>query len=131
VRFLEFMKIGPAHDTNFSRFVPADEMIATLERHVALLPVAVPHDSTSFVFETPDGARLGFIASESKPFCGACSRLRLSATGMLRSCLMSEKGASLRGLPVSAYDGVLPAVLAMKPTGRIESVAQAMHEIGG
>lgn len=131
VRFLEFMKIGPAHGTNFDRFVPADEMIASLERHVALLPVAVPHDSTSFVYETADGARLGFIASESKPFCGTCSRLRLSATGVLRSCLMSEKGLSLRDAAVGEYDAILPAVLAMKPTGRLESVAQAMHEIGG
>ncbi len=135
VRFLEFMKIGPGHVTTFDRFVSADEMIARLEPHVTLRPVAVPHDSTSFVFETEGGGRLGFIASESKPFCGSCSRLRLSATGVLRSCLMSEQGVSLRGLREregdAAYADALRRVLAMKPTGRIESVAQAMHEIGG
>jgi cyclic pyranopterin phosphate synthase len=131
VRFLEFMKIGPDHSTTFDRFVSADEMIASLEPHVSLQPVAVPHDSTSFVFETLEGARLGFIASESKPFCGSCSRLRLSATGTLRSCLMSEQGVALRNLPVSGYAEVLKTVLAMKPTGRIHHVDQAMHEIGG
>jgi len=135
VRFLEFMKIGPAHGTTFDRFISADEMIASLEPLFSLVPVAVPHDSTSFVFSTPAGGRVGFIASESKPFCGTCSRLRLSATGVLRACLMSERGLSLRGL---AEDGnaagladILRDVLAMKPTGRLESVAQAMHEIGG
>jgi cyclic pyranopterin phosphate synthase len=131
VRFLEYMKIGPDHATNFDRFVSADEMIAGLEKFVALRPVAVPHDSTSFVFETPEGARLGFIASESKPFCGTCSRLRLSATGTLRSCLMSERGVSLRNVPPSGYGDVLGRVMAMKPTGRLDHVDQAMHEIGG
>jgi cyclic pyranopterin phosphate synthase len=131
VRFLEFMKIGPAHGSNFDRFVPADEMIAGLERFFTLVPAPVPADSTSFVFTTPEGARLGFIASESKPFCGSCSRLRLSATGVLRSCLMSERGISLRSVPSSGYAEILPAVLAMKPRGRIDHVDQAMHEIGG
>lgn len=131
VRFLEYMKIGPDHTSTFDRFVPADEMIAALERFVALRPVPVPRDSTSFVFDTPEGARLGFIASESKPFCGTCSRLRLSATGVLRSCLMSEKGLSLRNVPVAEYSGILDRVLAMKPTGRLHHVDQAMHEIGG
>jgi cyclic pyranopterin phosphate synthase len=131
VRFLEYMKIGPDHETTFDRFVSADEMIASLKPHVALTPVAVPHDSTSFVFETSAGGRLGFIASESKPFCGTCSRLRLSATGTLRSCLMSERGVLLKGVPASGYGDVLRAVLAMKPTGRLDHVDQAMHEIGG
>jgi hypothetical protein len=74
---------------------------------------------------------LGFIASESRPYCGECSRLRLSATGVLRSCLMSERGASLRSVLPSDYDAILPSVLAMKPGGRIHHVDQAMHEIGG
>lgn len=131
VRFLEFMKIGPAHGTTFDRFVPADEMIARLEPLFTLDPVTVAPDSTSFVFSTPEGARLGFIASESKPFCGTCSRLRLSATGTLRSCLMSERGVKLRGVAAAGYEDVLRAVMAMKPTGRLDHVDQAMHEIGG
>lgn len=131
VRFLEYMKIGPEHASNWNRFVPADEMIAGLEKFFTLTPVAVPADSTSFVFDTPEGARLGFIASESKPFCGACSRLRLSATGTLRSCLMSEGGESLRHVAANRYPEILRRVVAMKPSGRLDHVDQAMHEIGG
>jgi cyclic pyranopterin phosphate synthase len=132
VRFLEYMKIGPGHREHWeTRFIAADEMIVNLEKQFVLNPVDVAADSTSFVFETPEGARLGFIASESRPFCGNCSRLRLAATGVLRSCLMSDRGVSLRSVLPSGYDAVLPSVLAMKPGGRIHHVDQAMHEIGG
>jgi cyclic pyranopterin phosphate synthase len=130
VRFLEYMKIGD-YAVNWKRFISADEMIAKLEETTTLYPVAVPADSTSFVFGTTEGGRLGFIASESKPFCGSCSRLRLSATGTLRSCLMSERGISLRGVETSAYPEILERVLAMKPTGRLDHVDQSMHAIGG
>ena len=132
VRFLEYMKIGPGHREHWEkRFISAAEMIERLGAAFTLEPVEVPVDSTSFVHATPEGARLGFIASESRPFCGDCSRLRLTATGVLRSCLMSERGISLRSVPSSGYDAILPSVLAMKPGGRIHHVDQAMHEIGG
>jgi cyclic pyranopterin phosphate synthase len=130
VRFLEYMKIGD-YAENWRRFMTADEMIAKLEETTTLYPVAVPRDATAFVFETTEGGRLGFIASESKPFCGSCSRLRLSATGTLRSCLMSEQGLSLRHVDPSEYPGLLRRVLAMKPAGRLEHITQSMHEIGG
>jgi cyclic pyranopterin phosphate synthase len=130
VRFLEYMKIGD-YAAHFNRFIAADEMIAKLSETTTLLPVAVAADSTSFVYETLEGGRIGFIASESKPFCGTCSRLRLSATGTLRSCLMSEQGLSLRGLEAADYPKILERVLAMKPTGRLDHVDQSMHAIGG
>jgi cyclic pyranopterin phosphate synthase len=130
VRFLEYMKIGD-YETGWKRFIAADEMIARLEETTTLYPVPVPGDSTSFVYETAQGGRLGFIASESKPFCGTCSRLRLSALGTLRSCLMSEQGVSLRGLSFAEYPALLGRVMAMKPAGRLEHVLQPMHEIGG
>ena len=130
VRFLEYMKIGNYAD-NWRRFIPADEMIAKLEETTTLYPLAVAADSTSFVFGTTEGGRLGFIASESKPFCGSCSRLRLSATGTLRSCLMSERGLSLRHVDPAGYPDILEKVLGMKPTGRLDHVDQSMHAIGG
>jgi cyclic pyranopterin phosphate synthase len=132
VRFLEYMKIGPGHGEHWERrFVSAGEMIAGLEKFLTLNPAAVPADSTSFVFTTPEGARLGFIASESRPFCGTCSRLRLSATGTLRSCLMHEGGESLRHAAPDRVPGILRRVMAMKPSGRLDHVDQPMHAIGG
>lgn len=131
VRFLELMRVGPSADRHDERFVPADEMIATLSRAEELLPVPTPEDSTSFVFRTARGARLGFIASESKPFCGACSRLRLSATGKLRSCLFSDTGVELRGKDPLDFPELVREVMGMKPAGRLPQILQPMNQIGG
>ena len=131
VRFLEFMKIGPEFASHWSRFISADEMLAVLRRSFELWEVPAPPDSTALLYRGGNGARLGFIASESKPFCGGCSRLRLSATGVLRSCLMSEKGVSLRQAHLRDYPEILERVMAMKPLGRLDHVDQAMHAIGG
>src|SRR5690606_22332426 len=96
-----------------------------------LHPVESPLDSTSFSFRTGGGGHVGFIASESQPFCGACSRLRLSATGKLRSCLFSDTGVELRGRDRLDYPEILEEVMAMKPTGRIPRILQPMNQIGG
>jgi cyclic pyranopterin phosphate synthase len=131
VRFLELMKVGPADSRHPDMFVPADEMLTRLRESEDLIPVDVPLDSTAFAYRTASGARLGFIASESKPFCGACSRLRLSATGRLRACLFSEAGVELRGKDVSEYPAILGQVMALKPTGRLPRILQPMNQIGG
>jgi cyclic pyranopterin phosphate synthase len=131
VRFLELMKVGPADARHPDLFVPAEEMLARLRETEELIPVDVPIDSTAFAYRTASGARLGFIASESKPFCGACSRLRLSATGRLRACLFSEAGVELRGQDVSGYPDILGRVMALKPTGRLPRILQPMNQIGG
>lgn len=131
IRFLELMKIGPAQDRHFQRFVSAAEMLTRLQSKRLLKPVPLRNDSTAFVFTTHDGARLGFIASESMPFCGACSRLRLSAAGVLRSCLMDPFGLSLRHAAPEQYPEILAKVMARKPLGRIEQMSESMHMIGG
>src|SRR3989338_683256 len=115
VRFLELMKIGCALQNHGLNFVSAQEIIKNIEECEKLLPQSVNRDSTSFNFTTASGAKVGFIASESQPFCGFCSRLRLTATGILRACLMSEAGVNLRGVPPSEYSEILKTVMAMKP----------------
>lgn len=131
VRFLELMKVGPADARHGELFVPADEMLARLRETEELIPVEVPVDSTAFSYRTASGARLGFIASESKPFCGACSRLRLTATGKLRACLFSEAGVNLAGRDPLDYPEILREVMALKPAGRLPRILQPMNQIGG
>ncbi|MDB5103632.1 MAG: Cyclic pyranopterin phosphate synthase MoaA [Fibrobacteres bacterium] len=131
VRFLELMKVGPSIGVHEERFVPAAEMIDRLRAREDLLPVPSSVDSTSFGFRTPRGGRVGFIASESQPFCGACSRLRLTATGKLRSCLFSDTGSDLRGRDPLDYPEILREVMALKPTGRLPRIPQPMNQIGG
>lgn len=131
VRFLELMKIGPAYQMNPDLFISANEMISQIKEHYELKKIKVSKDSTSFNYSTSSGARIGFIASESQPFCNTCSRLRLSATGKLRACLMSENGIDLRHLNKSDYSQVIKDVIDMKPIGRIDHIEQSMNQIGG
>jgi GTP 3',8-cyclase len=131
VRFLELMKIGQACLSQNKHFISADEMITKIKETEFLISEEVEKDSTSFNFKTDSGARIGFIASESRPFCESCSRLRLTPKGVLRSCLMSEKGVNLRGVDIEKYPLILKQVVAMKPTYRLENIKQDMYQIGG
>ena len=132
VRFLEYMKIGPGISDFDTKFVPAREMRAKLQSAFGeLTPVALPRDSTARVYTTAQGGRIGIIASESEPFCGDCSRLRLSATGMLRPCIMMNTGISLRHAAPENYPDLVSKVVLQKPEGRLPQIAQGMYQIGG
>lgn len=131
VRFLELMKIGCSVKNHALQFIPAQEIIKRIEEIEKLTPQSVNRDSTSFNFTTESGAKIGFIASESQAFCGFCSRLRLTATGKLRACIMSEAGLSLRGKSKEEYPQILKSVLKLKPITRIEQIPQPMYQIGG
>ena len=131
VRFLELMKIGPYYKNHSELFVSAEELIERIEERENLEPRSVSCDSTSFNFRTSSGAEIGFIASESQSFCGFCSRLRLTAAGKLRACIMSEEGISLRHVPKERYSEILRNVMAMKPLKRLDYIEQPMYQIGG
>lgn len=130
VRFLECMKIGEMVHQHQKHFISAEEMIRQIKSEFTLNPVQVSHDSTSFVFESGAG-RIGFIASESKPFCDSCSRLRLSATGNLRSCLMSTHAVSLKNKSPELLPQIISELIRTKPISRIDHVNQSMFQIGG
>ena len=131
VRFLELMKIGCSNQNHSLYFVSAQEIIKKIEESEVLLPQSVNRDSTSFNFTTASGARVGFIASESQAFCSFCSRLRLTAAGKLRACIMSEAGVNLRGISKEQYPEILKTALNMKPVSRIDHIEQPMYQIGG
>lgn len=131
VRFLELMRIGQVAAKANHKYVSADDILQQIKGHYSVRSRKVAVDATAYSFEVSNGAMVGFIASESKPFCGNCSRWRLTADGHLRACLMSQKGVSLRGVPLGLYPQLLDQVLGMKPTGRLTSVGQNMNEIGG
>ncbi len=131
VRFLEFMPIGPQRSRQAELYISAGEVIARLQEKMTLDPLPGENDATAFTFRTGHGGEIGFIASESRPFCGACSRLRLTARGVLKACLMSEAGVDLKDIPLEQYSEALGRVLPMKPIGRIVETTQPMHEIGG
>ncbi len=131
VRFLELMKIGCARNNHDRQFISAREIIEEIERCHQLTPLSVNADSTALNFLTDHGAKIGFITSESQSFCDFCSRLRLTADGYLRACLMSQAGVSLKEVPVDDYPRLINQVLRLKPRRRIEQIEQPMYQIGG
>ncbi len=131
VRFLELMSIGQVSGSKDKLFVPASEVIQMISSREELTGEQSKCDSTSFNFKTSSGASIGFIASETLPFCHNCSRWRLSADGFLRVCLMSEKGIYIRDTVPEDYKLILNELLKMKPYRKIERVEQDMYKIGG
>ncbi|MCX5691891.1 MAG: GTP 3',8-cyclase MoaA [Planctomycetota bacterium] len=92
MRFIEYMPLDSGRHWDRTKLVPADEIAATIQQRFPLTPVGKDHDhSTSLSFTFADGApgRIGLIAPVSRPFCGACSRLRITADGKVRPCLFS------------------------------------------
>lgn len=101
MRFIEYMPLDSERAWDDSRWVSAAETRAAIEKQFKLVPVVGDDPSTTArVFTFADGApgRIGFIAPVSNPFCGACSRLRLTADGKIRPCLFSETEWDLRAL---------------------------------
>lgn len=131
VRFLELMRIGHARQDQVKQFIPAAELISRIKERHHIIPVPTAADSTSFNFQTSSGAQIGFIASESQPFCGQCSRWRLGADGVLRACLLKDDGISLKHLSKAQRFEKYQELLDMKPKTRPIEVTHYMNGIGG
>jgi cyclic pyranopterin phosphate synthase len=101
LRFIEQMPLDAQHAWKRTEMVTADEIRERLSAHVTLLEDdrdrarrgSAPAEL--FRVEGTDGA-VGIIASVSKPFCGACDRVRLTADGQLRNCLFARTESDLR-----------------------------------
>jgi cyclic pyranopterin phosphate synthase len=114
LRFIEYMDVGHTNGWRLDDVVAADEIVATIGAVHPLEPVAAHRpDETARRFRSVDGAgEIGGIASVTKPFCGGCSRARLSAEGRLHTCLFALKGHDLRApLRLGASDEELAGIL--------------------
>ncbi|MEV0004410.1 GTP 3',8-cyclase MoaA [Micromonospora sp. NPDC050980] len=98
LRFIEQMPLDAQHGWDRSTMVTADEILAALRAEFALRPD--PADRGAAPAETwlvDDGpARVGVIASVTRPFCGDCDRTRLTADGQVRNCLFATDESDLR-----------------------------------
>ena len=113
LRFIEYMDVGHTNGWRLDDVVPADEIVRRIGERWPLEPVATSADSTSTRWRYVDGAgEVGVIASVTQPFCGGCSRARLSAEGSLYTCLFALKGHDLRApLRAGATDDELAETL--------------------
>jgi cyclic pyranopterin phosphate synthase len=99
MRFIEFMPLDSGHEWSKEMVVSGREIRAAIEERFALAPLPVRRGAeTSARYRFADGApgEIGIIAPVSEPFCGACSRIRLTADGQIRTCLFSTVEHSLR-----------------------------------
>src|ERR1044071_9407103 len=99
MRFIEFMPLDSGHDWARADVVSGKEIRERIEERFPLMKVDVVRGSeTSSRYRFADGApgEIGIIAPVTEPFCGACSRIRLTSDGQIRTCLFSTVEHSLR-----------------------------------
>ena len=99
MRFIEYMDVGTRNGWELEHVVSADEIVARIDAEMPLEPVESDYRGEVAVkYRYRDGGgEIGVIASVTKPFCGDCSRLRLSPEGRLVTCLFATLGTDLRG----------------------------------
>jgi GTP 3',8-cyclase len=99
MRFIEFMPLDADRAWTRDLMVPADEVKRRIEALWPLVPVPHERSETARKFRFADGrGEIGLIAPVTQPFCGFCSRIRLTADGKLRTCLFSKEDHDLRDL---------------------------------
>jgi cyclic pyranopterin phosphate synthase len=98
VRFIEYMDVGTTNGWRLDDVVPAEEMISAINAVLPLEPIPPNYPGeVANRFRYLDGeGEVGVIASVTKPFCGSCTRARVSAEGTLYTCLFASSGTSLR-----------------------------------
>ena len=98
VRLIEFMDVGNRNGWRLDQVVPSRQLLELVRTRWQLrrMDQSYPGE-VARRYEYVDGqGEIGFISSVTEPFCGACSRARLSADGMLYTCLFANQGTDLR-----------------------------------
>ena len=127
LRFIEYMDVGSSNGWRLEDVVSADEIVQRISERWPLEPVALERaDATARRWRYADGAgEIGVVASVTQPFCGGCSRARLSAEGRLYTCLFAVRGHDLRApLRLGASDEELAGELRTIWTGRTDRYSE-------
>jgi GTP 3',8-cyclase len=100
LRFIEYMDVGHTNGWRVDDVVPAAEIVRTIDAEFPLEPVEPAYrGEVARRWRYLDGAgEIGMIASVTQPFCGDCTRTRLSAEGRVYTCLFATRGHDLRAL---------------------------------
>jgi cyclic pyranopterin phosphate synthase len=143
MRFIELMPVGSIADFQMNAVVPVTEMQARIEAALgALEPIDWDGHNPARPYRLRGGrGTIGFISSVTAPFCAGCDRMRLSADGKLRLCLLRDDEVDLlTPLRAGATDDELRAMMARgvynKPWGHglaqnIVAQSRVMSQIGG
>ncbi|HJL99505.1 MAG: GTP 3',8-cyclase MoaA [Acidimicrobiales bacterium] len=98
VRFIEFMPLEAGDIWNEGLVVPAQEIIETIDQVIPLEPVVRGNEPAERWRYSDGNGEVGVIASVTKPFCGNCDRVRLTAEGQFRTCLFAVDEFDMRAL---------------------------------
>ncbi len=144
VRFIEMMPFGGATEFQRSNVVSSQEAIQLIENEYGTLEVVDGGrlDGEARVFRLPNGrGTVGFISTVSQPFCSTCTRVRLTADGRLRLCLLHEREIDLltplrAGASLDELRSLILDAIWNKPWGNgladgIIPLNRVMSEIGG
>jgi cyclic pyranopterin phosphate synthase len=134
VRFIEFMDVGNRNHWRPDMVVPSKELAARVNARWPMHPVSQNYRgevAQRWRFDD-GGGEVGFISSVSQPFCGACSRARLSSEGKFYTCLFASEGIDLRApLREGADDAELLRILRGAWLGRADRYSELREELRG
>lgn len=121
LRYIEFMDVGTANEWNVEHVVSSESILEELVKHNGPLE-PIKREALGEVaqrFHYTQGSEVGFISSVSQPFCGTCTRGRLSSDGKWYTCLFAEEGTDIRELlRGGASDELIGMTLKMVWEGR-------------
>jgi GTP 3',8-cyclase len=132
VRFIEFMDVGNRNAWRPEMVVPSRELAARILARWPMHPVAENYrGEVAQRWRFDDGAgEVGFISSVSQPFCGACSRARLSSEGKFYTCLFATQGLDLRAaIRDGASDSELDDLIRGRWLGRTDRYSELRDEL--
>jgi cyclic pyranopterin phosphate synthase len=134
VRFIEFMDVGASNGWRLDDVVPSKQVVERLDRAFGVEPVLANYrGEVARRWRYRDGTgEIGVISSVSEPFCGDCSRARLSTEGRLYTCLFAESGHDLRALLRGDHDDAsIRAAVAALWTRRADRYSEIRSEATG
>jgi cyclic pyranopterin phosphate synthase len=132
VRLIEYMDVGNRNAWRAEEVVPSAELLRRIAARWPLTPLPGHyHGEVAKRHRYDDGAgEIGFISSVSAPFCGDCTRARLSSEGMFYTCLFATAGTDLRGaLRSGATDDELATLLQTAWAGRTDRYSEQREEL--
>lgn len=132
LRFIEYMDVGNRNGWRMDQVVSGQEIAERIHAALPLEPLDRSYKSeVAMRFRYQDGGgEIGLITSVTQPFCGACSRMRLSPEGQIVTCLFATHGTDLRGpLRAGASDADLEAIIRQTWGDRIDRYSELrFHE---
>jgi cyclic pyranopterin phosphate synthase len=133
LRFIEYMDVGTINHWQPSDTVPVRDLVHMIGERWPITPADSNYHgevANRYLFEDGQG-ELGFIASVTEPFCGSCTRARLSSDGKLFTCLFASHGTDLRApLRSGATDDELSGIISAAWNGRDDRYSELRAQQG-